>query len=128
MVNIKLNLDKDKIKVFVNDKKVRWGEELSYLITGLHFEGRPKGICELHQNPIAGEINFKGNTYNFMLPVLNMSLSKQEFKDSFLKRKEVADGIKEWLRGLKKIETIKINNQFNIFNFIKGFFKNETRF
>ena len=122
MVKIDINLNKDKIKVSVNDKKIRWGEELSYLITGLHFEGRPKGICELHQNPIAGEINFKGNTYNFMLPVLNMSLSKQEFKDAFMKRKEIADGIKEWFKCLKKIDNLKKKNQFNIFKFIKRIF------
>lgn len=105
-MNIKIDINKNKIKATINDKRIRWGKDLSYLITGLNFEGCPNGICELNQNPIAGEINFKGNSYNFMLPILNISQSEQEFKEFFMERKEIADRIKNWLKEVKRIDLV----------------------
>lgn len=118
-MNIKIDINKNKIKATINDKRIRWGKDLSYLITGLNFEGCPNGICELNQNPIAGEINFKGNSYNFMLPILNISQSEQEFKESFMKRKEISDRIKNWLKEIKRIDLLKKKNRFSLLKFIK---------
>lgn len=127
-MDIDIKINKNKINVKINDKRIRWGRELSYLITGLNFEGCPNGICELNQNPIAGEISFKGNIYNFMFPILNINQSEQEFKESFMKRKEIADGIKNWLKEIKRIDLLKRKNGFNLLNFIGRKIKNEVRF
>lgn len=118
-MNIDIKINKNKINVKINDKRIRWGKDLSYLITGLNFEGCPNGICELNQNPIAVEISFKGNIYNFMFPILNINQSEQEFKEFFMERKEISDGIKNWLKEIKRIDLLKKKNRFSLLKFIK---------
>lgn len=127
-MNIDIKINKNKVKATINNKKIRWGRDLSYLITGLNFEGCPNGICELNQNPIAGDINFRGNTFNFMLPILNTNQSEQEFKESFMKRKDIADGIKNWLKEIQRIDLLKKKNKFSLLIFLKRKISHEIRF
>jgi len=54
-----------------------------------------------------------------MLPILNINQSEQQFKESFMKRKEISDGIKNWLKEIKRIDLLKRKNGFSLLKFIK---------
>jgi len=115
-MDIDITRKQNKIFVTINGKKVRWGKQFSYILTGIKFADVKDGICTINNNPIAGQIYFRGESKEFILPVLSHEQTDEEFVKNLVARKEIIDGIKEWIVAISK------TTRNNIFSRIKRVF------